>query len=206
MSKESLDFCANVEKHLQQSGAVNRFLANIVFVGLPGSGKSTLIARLLNLKGIDELLRANESTGVIDGIVTVDVTGDEASMHAASIGKNCEWHKVEFGLSCLRQMGMKSFVLIKAPEDHRHPSPTEANLAENVPSSSLTEHDSQKPVRSSDKKQKRELKKDAPKHAEVSSPKHVMATVQGLLQTKGFSAVLPYLDNKSSLYLSDTGE
>ena len=126
MSEESLEFCANVEKHLQRSGAVNRFLANIVFVGLPGSGKSTLIARLLNLKGVDEMLKAHGSTGVMDGIITVDVAEDKASMHAANIGKNCEWHKVEFGVSCLRQMGIGCFVLKQAPEDHAHASPPEA--------------------------------------------------------------------------------
>ena len=73
MIHESLEFCANVEKHMQQSGFVDRFLASIVFVGLPGSGKTTLIARLLKLEGVDEMLKASGSTGVMDGIIAVDI-------------------------------------------------------------------------------------------------------------------------------------
>ena len=202
-----------MEKHLQSSGAV-RFLAHMVFVGLPGSGKSTLIARLLNLKGVDEMLKAHGSTGVMEGIITVDVTEDEASMHAANIGKNCEWQKVEFGLSCLRQMGIGCFVLKQAPEDHAHASPQEST---DSGAPQVSKGNPKCPKKKDEEGQKsRNLKKTpvkqvtarqtSAKQAAKQSPENVMATVQRLLQNKGFSAVRPFLNNKSSLYLSDTGE
>ena len=221
MSEESLEFCANVEKHLQRSGAVNRFLANIVFVGLPGSGKSTLIARLLNLKGVDEMLKAHGSTGVMDGIITVDVAEDKASMHAANIGQNCEWHKVEFGVSCLRQMGIGCFVLKQAPEDHAHASPPEATDSAAAAPVNKGRPKSPKESRGGDQKshdpenggdqKSHDLVKTAAKQPKVKqmakqSPENIMATIQRLLRKKGFSAVRPFLNNKSSLYLSDTGE
>ena len=102
---------------MQQSGAVNRFLASIVFVGLPGSGKTTLIARLLKLKGVEEMLKASGSTGVMDGIIAVDIAEDQLSMHAANVGENCEWRKVEFGISCLQQMGIGGFVMQPSQDD-----------------------------------------------------------------------------------------
>ncbi len=207
LSEESLEFCANVEKHLQNSGAVNRFLAHIVFVGLPGSGKTTLIARLLNLKGVDEMLKASGSTGIMDGIVTVDVTEDEASMHAANIiGKNCKWQGVEFGLSCVRQMGMKYFVVKQTPEDHTHASPPEATDSEAAP---LSKGSLESPPTKLTPVKQMAAKQTAVKQAAKQSPPNVMATVQKLLQKllrkEGFSAVRLFLDNKTSLYLSDTG-
>jgi GTPase SAR1 family protein len=210
LSEESLEFCANVEKHLQRSGAVNRFLANIVFVGLPGSGKSTLIARLLNLKGIDEMLKAHGSTGVMDGIITVDVEEDEASMHAANIGKNCEWHKVEFGISVLRQMGKGCFVLKLAPADHAHASPQES--AESAVAAPVSEGRPRSPERSRGGDQishdlaMTPAKQPTAKQTAKQSPENIMAIIQKLLGKEGFSAVRPFLNNKSSLYLSDTGE
>ncbi len=228
LSEESLEFCANVEKHLQRSGAVNRFLANIVFVGLPGSGKSTLIARLLNLKGVDEMLKASGPTGVMNGIITVDVTEDEASMHAANIGESCEWQKVEFGLSCLRQMGMKCFVLKQAPENQACASPPDATDSEAAPVSKGSLKSPKKgcgdkkkfklgktPVKETVAKRTAEKQTPAKQTAEKQrparpsveqTPVNVMATVQNLLRKEGFSAVCLFLDKNTSLYLSDTGE
>ena len=214
LSEESLEFCANVEKHLQRSGAINRFLANIVFVGLPGSGKSTLIARLLNLKGVDEMLKASGSTGIMDGIITVDVAEDEASMHAANIGKNCEWHKVEFGISCLRQMGIGCFVLKQAPEGHAHASPPETT-DEGAAPVSKGNLESPKARRGKATKKSHDVGGGSAKRTPAErtvlpqanqSPGNIMATIQRLLHMKGFSAVRPFLENKTSLYLSDTGE
>ncbi len=223
MSEEALEFCANVEKHLKRSGAVNRFLANIVFVGLPGSGKSTLIARLLNLKGVDEMLKASGSTGVMDGIITVDVAEDEASMHAANIGKNCEWHKVEFGLSCLRQMGEQFFVFKLITEEQaraKSPSPDAGPVSEEIGEKSLEspeksdgngqeshslEKATAKPTVVKQLAAKQKPAKQSMKQTVRQPPRSIMEAIRKELLMNGFSAVRPFLNNKSSLYLSDTG-
>ena len=229
LSEESLEFCANVEKHLKRSGAVNRFLANIVFVGLPGSGKSTLIARLLNLKGVDDMLRASGSTGIMDGIITVDVAEDEATMHAANIGRNFEWHKVEFRLSCLRQMGQQSFVIQLATEDQANANQPSAEATDSEDAPASERMNNQTPKKSHGRGQesyhldkaeamltaeaKEIVVKQIPAEQTVvvkktmkQAPLSVMEAIQKEISTNGFSAVRPFLDNKSSLYLSDTGE
>ena len=148
LSKNSLDFCDCIEKHLQNSGAIYRFLAHIVFVGLPGSGKSTLIARLLNHKNkLEKMLEECESTGIMDGIITVDIAEDKASMHAAaSIGKSYDWKQVKFELSCLRQMGEGSFVIKQA-------------TAEDQLGASLADSSSESPPKSSRKSKNQQDKK-----------------------------------------------
>lgn len=176
---ESWGFCENIEKHLQNSGAINRFLAHLVFVGLPGSGKTTLIARLLNLEEVEEMLKACASTGIMDGIITVNLKEDKASLHAANIDEiNCNWQKVEFSLSCLRQMGVKHFATTKS----------------NAPKSKNTE--ASKPQLTSS----HDLDIGA-----MQPPEFKMADIENVLKKEGFPAVRPFLDNKSTLYLSDTG-
>ena len=206
LRQESLEFCANVEKHMQQSGAINRFLASIVFVGLPGSGKTTLIARLLKLKGVDEMLKASGSTGVMDGIIAVDIAEDQPSMHAANVGENCEWQKVEFGISTLRQMGIECFV-VQSTRDDRGKNPEDSSPPERPHVAEATtvgiktqNKNTQSPKRS--RHQKPSIPESKPtKHSAQS----VMATIQRVLSKEGFAAVRPYLENKSTLYLSDTG-
>ncbi len=162
-----------------------------MFVGPPGSGKSTLIARLLNLKEVEDMLRACGSTGIMDGIITVDVTEDEASVHAANIGKNCDWHEVEFGLSCLRQMGIQCFILEQVPED-----PLDSEATSGSPKPPKTSHFKSQATRKVGARRKVKAK---------WSPGDVMATILKLLRERGFSAIRPFLEKKTSLYLSDTG-
>ena len=226
-SQESLEFCANVEKHMQQSGAVNRFLASIVFVGLPGSGKTTLIARLLKLEGVDEMLKASGSTGVMDGIIAVDIAEDQHSIHAANVGDNCEWQKVEFRISCLQQMGARGFVLQSThdsslPENSSSPGSSHCgNIISHNKSSPerpyVADASHLDPFEKKPEKPAKHLGTPEPKHHQQSSiPEHkrksakhsaqsVIATLQAVLCKEGFSAVRPYLENKSTLYLSDTG-
>ena len=162
---------------MKESGAIQRVLAHLIFVGLPASGKTTFIARLLDQEGVEEILKASESTGVMNGVITVNVTHDKASIHAATIDEsNCEWREVEFSLSCIGQMGIKCFA-----------STEKACKLEAGPvsdTSELSEPGSRKP-------RKQSLD---------------MTIVKSKLQKEGFPAVRPLLENKSTLYLSDTGK
>ena len=225
-TEESLEFCANVAEHLRISGAIDRFLAHLVFLGLPASGKSTLIARLLDLEGVDEMLRASESTGVMDDVIAVNIAEDEASMHAANIDeKNYSWERVEFELSCLRQMGIKFFVHsfvpevtdpdpeVTNPELKTAPLPKKKHIEGQDASDLETSHSLSPEVVDieDDPETVPLLKKGHVRGRSVSnlaakqSQVDVMGIIQSLVRKKRFSSVRPFLENKSSLYLSDTG-
>lgn len=191
-----------------------------MFVGLPASGKSTLIARLLRLEGVDEMLRACGSTGVMNDIIIVNIAEDEASIHAASIDeKSCEWQKVEFGISCLRQMGVKFFMIPEtnsaeaADSDHEEAevlatfATTEENLLEPEPTfSGLEATLSAEATVSDPEPHERCIESQSKPSVEMKQlTADAMADIEELLQKEGFSAVRPFLENKSTLYLSDTG-
>lgn len=191
LSKESQGFCKAIERHLNQSGEVSRFLAHLVFVGLPGSGKSTLIARLLKLKKVEEMLKGCGSTGVMDGIITVDIACDKASHYAADIDASmkCDWQEAQFGLSCLRQLGI---VLKNAA--------VKKKIQKSSPDASQSE-----PTLQEDQADNSKLS-DTKVNPAVKEPvQDIMSNIKELLRKEGFSAVLPFLENKTSLYISDTG-
>ena len=267
---ETLAFCDNIEQHMQESGSINRYLAHLVFVGLPGSGKSTLIARLLKLAEVEEMLKACASTGVMNGVINVNVTEDILSEHPTGIANECEWQKVEHGISCLRMMGVEDDeteknctpeihfeIRIQQDEDEQcqdsaggveadpedntttqevaaaksgaSPLPSEIPLPLMLSSESSSTAECPLPSASpsfpseasenpSPKRKKRPVsaasrkpvsaKKVAGtrvKHQQHSSGRFNLHMIQDLLKKKGFDAVRPYLNNKSNLYLSDTG-
>ena len=43
------EYCDNIEKHMQESGSIKRNSAHMVLVGLPETGKSSLLARVIKL-------------------------------------------------------------------------------------------------------------------------------------------------------------
>ena len=191
---ESEEFLRNIEKHIQNSGSVDRFLAHLVFVGLPASGKSTLIARLLKRLGIEKMLKANDSTGVMNGVITVDVGKDKASMYPANtIG--CEWEEADFKISLLRQMGVKYLVSTKKDQSHS-----------DLPKSGNGQKRSKK--KSGRKKKQRNVSAHA-RNMYVETPvQNMMPEANRVLDSikrEDFSGIRPFLDNKFSLYLSDTG-
>ena len=172
-----------------------------MFVGLPGSGKSTLIARLLKRLGIEQMLKANDSTGVMNGVITVDVGKDKASMYPANT-INCEWKEADFKISCFRQMGAKCLVLTKKDQSHSDP-PKSVGIGSG-------QKRSKKSQRKSGRKQKQvHVSAHARNMEHVATPVQNMMPkanrVLGSFKSEDFSGIRPFLDNKFSLYLSDTG-
>ena len=205
---ETQEFCDNIKKHVDKSGLINRFLGHLVFVGLPGSGKSTLIARLLKLKGVEKMLKACASTGVMDSIITVNVADDEASMYPVNIIDGCEWERVEYGISCLRQMGVECFILADQSQQH-HGGTTSSETQQGVQNRGQERNLQDSSGRQSQKVSQENVSDvqhddNTPKQ-QLKAGSLSLENIRSLLKEKGFSAVGPFLNNKCTLYLSDTG-
>lgn len=97
---ESEEFIQGVQEAISESGKIDRKLAHSMFVGPPGSGKSSLMDRLLNL---------SLSTGICNPIVIVDVDVDNPStFHSVTVIDPNTWEEVEYDISLVRQMNVQS--------------------------------------------------------------------------------------------------
>lgn len=179
-------------------------------MGLPGSGKTTLIANLLKLKEVLELLKASGSTGILDGVVSVNTFEDTASLHAASIDGECDWMKVELSMSCLRQMGVGSF----ASADKQAGEGSGSDTSESSDSSGSEDYTAETPSQTGVGRGARnpydaKASVEGPNHQETTGTRitasNTLDIVEKLLTKEDFTSLLPFLENKCSLYLSDTG-
>ena len=217
MCLKLLAFLWNIEKHMEKSGSIKRHIANLVFVGLPGSGKTTLIANLLKLCDVEKMIVASPSTNIMDGVLTVDISTDVSSFKAADIDE-CGWNKVEYSISCLRQMGIACLPTVKslaeAPVDDLHPPGPERheNLSQPDHSPGIGQRDSyseptvaQARKSASSKKLQNLAEKQSVQPLQRPKLVNVLEIVDKLLKENNLQDVLLFLQNKTSLYLSDTG-
>ena len=76
-------------------------IAVINLAGLPGSGKTTLISRLLGKKFEHD----RPSTGICNTTVAVDVDFQSAQSHTVVLGDDFIWedfgHSIHFKISCV---------------------------------------------------------------------------------------------------------
>ena len=218
MCLKLLAFLWNIEKHMKKSGSIMRHIANLVFVGLPGSGKTTLIANLLKLCDTEKMIKTSPSTNIMDGVLTVDISADVSTFKAADVDE-CGWNKVEYSISCLRQMGIVGFLptvksLTEAPVDDLHPPGPERHEDPSQPDHcpGIGQHDSysEQTVAQARKSTSSEKVHDLPEEQSVQPlqrPKlvNVLEIVDKLLKENNLQDILLFLQNKTSLYLSDTG-
>ena len=218
MCLKLLAFLWNIEKHMEKSGSIKRQIANLVFVGLTGSGKTTLIANLLKLCDIEKMIVASPSTNIMDGVLTVDISADVSSFKAADVDE-CGWNKVEYSISCLRQMGIACLPTVKslaeAPVDDLHPPGPERheNLSQPDHSPGIGQRDSyseptvtpQARKSASSEKVQNLPEKQSVQPLQRQKLVNVLEIVDKLLKENNLQDVLLFLQNKTSLYLSDTG-
>ena len=107
-------FIQEIQRTVAENGTIDRKLANFMFVGPTGSGKSSLMARLLKRARKEVSL----STGVCDPVVIVDV-----NFHSATAIDSDAWEEIDYDLSLLRQMNRENF--IASPPDRLVPKPSE---------------------------------------------------------------------------------
>ena len=75
------EFLEVVQEAIKKSGLIKRKLVHSVFLGSPGSGKSSLITRLVR----KELKDFYPSTGVCEPVIIVDVGIEDSSAKHASV-------------------------------------------------------------------------------------------------------------------------
>ena len=102
-------FMKGVEEAIAKSGTINRRHAHFMFVGPPGSGKSSLMDRLLGRRR----KRFSPSTGVCNSVVIVDIdmTTSQSTFHSVTVLDVDNWKEIECGESFLGQMHPESIVV-----------------------------------------------------------------------------------------------
>ena len=201
---------------MKESGSTLRRMANVVFVGLPGSGKSLLIANLLK---IEDLMRAPLSTNVMNGIITVDISADTSRLHVANVEDECSWSEVEYPVHYLRQIAgflptQESLTATPVADqhptgpgqDHQDPS----GPAHSPGSSQALSRSKPTPVlraRKSSPKKKWQPSEEQSATQSLERPKvmNPLEIVNKLLNENTAEENLRFLENKTSLYCSDTG-
>ena len=95
------DFIREVEEATLNNSEVSRKLAHGIFVGPTGSGKSSLMDRLLSRPR----KQFSPSTGVAEPVVVVDVSMDNPStFHSITVIDKGTWREIECNESFIRQM------------------------------------------------------------------------------------------------------
>ena len=93
------DFARDVIKAVAERQHIRRKLANIILQGLPGSGKTSLLDRLLNRS----IRVYYPSTGISDTIVIVDIS-PTSTFSAAYACDDSSWKVVDFDESIVSQL------------------------------------------------------------------------------------------------------
>ena len=104
MDADQEDFVGEVAKAVADQQHIRKKMANIILQGLPGSGKTSLLDRLLNRP-----IRAYySSTGVSENIVIVEIS-PTSTLSAAHAYDDSTWEVIKFDESFISQMnsGMK---------------------------------------------------------------------------------------------------
>ena len=203
---DSQQFMKAVEDAIAKSGKINRRLAHSIVIGPPGSGKSSLIDRLL--KRSRRMIA--KSTGVCNSVIIVDIDEINPSSFHAATGLDTEtWKEVDYEVSIVNQLGEKS-----------SEKPTSTEHAERVQlKDQLTPV--KKPSHQSRKVKSKILKiisiwpkKKSPKKAASPLPQKKQAVaviamsaekVTSIIEKYGFETFRNYLKKTFSLYLRDTG-
>ena len=102
---EKAEFIKNIEDDITSKKLVDRKLAHSILVGPPGSGKSSLMKKLLR----KPRTAFSGSTGFSESVVVIDIDVD-SSFHAAAVIDPHTWKEVEFDTSLVRQMDRGSIV------------------------------------------------------------------------------------------------
>ena len=209
---ESDAFIRDVQDAVLKDGKIKRKLAHSMFVGPTGSGKSSLMDRLLKRARRKLAL----STGVCDRIVIVDIDVDNPStFHSITVIDPNTWEEVEYDVSLVRQMNPASVTTslpevqpkLASPSDEIRITPEYSEMA---PSSSANSMSPQSPsVVPSDEDISENTAKVKPTSAvsktNLSDSEIREVIFSAIAKCGGFEGFQAFLTKSASLYLRDTG-
>ncbi len=179
------EFVKGVEEASKESVSIKRKLAHFTFLGPNGSGKTSLMNRLLGRV----MKEFSSSTGVCDPLVVVDITvPNPTTYHSATMGDSDTWEVIDFEVSFLGQMGKDSIIIPSKDIPTSEPVLPEVNPS----------HDAHAPVPSPQVSPRER----APRRVPVLSFKESVASI---IKKHGFNPIKNHLKKSSSLYLRDTG-
>ena len=199
---ESQEFIKAVEQAIAKSGKISRKLAHSIIIGPPGSGKSSLIDRLL--KRLRK--KFSKSTGVCNSVIVVDIDEINPSVLYSATGMDSEtWKEVDYEVSIVNQLGGQS----KEPPQQSAPR----NIARPMPSEFPPPAEEKVPQR---KVSTNEIPTEemptiqvAMKFPSKKKPIAVLTmskeSVLSIIEKYGFDTFKNYLQKTFSLYLRDTG-
>ena len=212
-----------IQEAINRSGAIKRKLVHSVFLGSPGSGKSSLITRLVR----KELKDFSPSTGVCEPVVIVDVGIEDSSAKHASVTvllKAGEWSEAEFEVSVVRQMNKESITITPktmTPKAVPPPAPSTASesaspvqtstttIAPPQPIASPLVSQSANPCQTSGSATSEMLTSDgvdlSRRQLLQPPPPPSIQNISSVIRKYGYSRVQRYLKNSYSIYLTDTG-
>ena len=192
-----------VQEAINKSGDIKRKLVHSVFLGSPGSGKSSLITRLVRR----ELKDFSPSTGVCEPVVIVDVGIEDSSATHASVTvllQAGEWSEAEFEVSVVRQMNKESITIIpKTMTPRTMPSPASSTVPLQPVTSPHVSHLTA-PCQTSGSVTSEMLTSDK---ADLSRRQLLppLKLISSVINKYGYNRVQRYLRNSFSIYLTDTG-
>ena len=212
-----------IQEAINKSGAIKRKLVHSVFLGSPGSGKSSLITRLVR----KELKDFSPSTGVCEPVVIVDVGIEDSSATHASVTvllQAGEWSEAEFEVSVVRQMNKESITITPktmTPKAVPPPAPSTASesaspvqtstttIAPPQPIASPLVSQSANPCQTSGSATSEMLTSDgvdlSRRQLLQPPPPPSIQNISSVIRKYGYSRVQRYLKNSYSIYLTDTG-
>ena len=201
-----------IEEAIEKSGEmIERKLAHCMFIGPPGSGKSSLIYRLLGK--LKETF--SKSTGVSDSVIVVDIREiNPSSLHSVTILNSEKWEEIDYEVSVLRQLAEEKSAISFEPEKvhevkvqkieaTKREEATEERILQSVEEPPL--HDAienVQQVRFDFISGAQPPKYVAEKTITIAIPKQ---DVLSIVRKYGLQAFKDYLRKTCSLYLRDTG-
>ena len=202
---ESDAFIRGVQDAVLKDGKIKRKLAHSMFVGPTGSGKSSLMYRLLKRAR----KKLSLSTGISYPIIIVDIDVDNPStFHSVTVINPNTWEEVEYDVSLVSQMNPVS-VTTSSPEVKPELVSPSDEIPEDseMPSSSGNLTTPQSPSAVSSAEESSEIAIDGPADSITNLSDGEISEVifSAIAKCGGFEGFRAFLTKSASLYLRDTG-
>ena len=185
------DFIADIAKATMNDDKISRKLAHGMLVGPTGSGKSSLMDRLLGRRK----RRFSPSTGVAEPVVVVNVDLNPSTFHSVVVqeddnwdeAESNKWNEVERDESFIRQMGKDSIISTSQQPTASAGKPVTSLPPDKVDQPDATTHTRKQHVRPITK----------------SSIRSIIN--RSVKKCGGYKKLRRFLKKSFSLYLRDTG-